>query len=148
MSEQRINVELLEKVVAVILEEPRKLDMGTWASDAEERIVNPDHRPPCGTVACIAGWACFIAKQERGEPLPKGAELYAFYDKARDEAMELLGLDEDEADLLFDCPTGDEEDDLWPGEYVRAYVNADTPAERAQATAARINRFISTDGAE
>lgn len=72
---------LLEKVIPHILEEPRRLGMEYWSADkfnnpsvfedsilrnqrGDDVLVNDadlaailkDAEPPCGTVACIAGW--------------------------------------------------------------------------------------------
>ncbi len=43
------NVELIEKILKHIDEEPKRLDMNAWVKDRE-----------CGTTACVAGWACIL----------------------------------------------------------------------------------------
>lgn len=58
----------------------------------------PDHIDDCGTVACIAGWACLIA-------LPGIANLEQFEEDTgeilEDFAADFLGLDWDKSGALF-----------------------------------------------
>ena len=57
-----INVELLERVKAAILEEPRRVSMDDWGINYPDISVQfDDDLPPCGTVACIAGWAAKLS---------------------------------------------------------------------------------------
>ena len=53
-----INVPLLRKIKRHIQEEPRRLKMRFWG-----RKVDPLGRgkPPCGTQACLAGWAVLLS---------------------------------------------------------------------------------------
>jgi hypothetical protein len=47
--------ELLGAVAACILAEPRRYDQGSWLYDAAQ-VADLASPPPCGTVACRAGW--------------------------------------------------------------------------------------------
>jgi hypothetical protein len=48
-----VNTTLLRQVQAVILAEPKRVDMSIW----QVRDVPVHNLPECGTVGCIAGWA-------------------------------------------------------------------------------------------
>lgn len=111
-----MNVELLQKVKEKILAEPSAVDMDLWSS--------PSSSTPCGTVACIGGWALLLA--------PKSPGLIP--------VRTLLDIDKSEASKLFFN---------WPLELLFALnrYSHGTP-EYAAIVAARIDRFIETDGAE
>lgn len=62
-----LNVALLQKVKAHILEEPNRFAMedfwlsgGCLLAAIEGKEIRPRKIPACGTVACIAGWACLL----------------------------------------------------------------------------------------
>jgi len=64
-----VNVKLLQRVIKHILDEPRRLRQACWISErggAEYRYaVIEDLAPPCGTVACFAGWVSLLSKRKR-----------------------------------------------------------------------------------
>lgn len=135
-----MNVELLQKVKAHILEEPKRLKMSQWG-----RKVDPFTGPACGTVGCIAGWAAFLSK-----PAYIGSEaLYSYcdglYSQARLDAAELLDVNKRQQEYLFFVG-------YWPEPFRERYqiadVFPDNHTELAQITAERIDHFIATDGAE
>lgn len=84
-------VALLQRVKQHILEEPRRMDMLRWVENRPEHlkcaaeIGNIAGVPPCGTVACIAGWVVQLgsvrpsqvkvvarrARQLLGLPIPR-----------------------------------------------------------------------------
>ena len=53
-----VNVKLLKKVRKLIAEEPKRLNMGLWGS----QLRRGRSRPPCGTVACLAGWTILASR--------------------------------------------------------------------------------------
>lgn len=67
------------KVVEKVLEEPKRLNMNRFLYKPDE--VRPDRLPPCGTVACLAGWAVAVKyklknyDQLRRRELGSGLEL-------------------------------------------------------------------------
>jgi hypothetical protein len=73
-------VALLQRVKAHILEEPRRVYMDDWRKlgQAAKNLTDP----PCGTVACIAGWVVELA-----HPNPRMVRYF------HDPALRLLGLD-------------------------------------------------------
>jgi hypothetical protein len=134
--ESKINVELLEKVKAHILEEPRRFNMSLFVfNQGEIEDLPKNERPPCGTMACIAGWAVMLAD---GPPAIINDDYYL---TVEDRAVEVLGLNEEQVGALFYDPA-------WPEKYADAYENARTPRQRARVAARRIDHFIKTNGAE
>lgn len=132
---------LLKKVAEHIKEEPRRLDMEKWTD-----VVDPVYAdsPPCGTVGCIAGWACML---NGDKPTPGGGSQIYFFSRGQ----ELLGLTKDQADRLFTAPALAFEwksAPTWPKKFARRYEKAKTPKGRASATLARIEHFIATKGRE
>lgn len=126
-----MNVELLEKVKQHILEEPKRLWMGDWAFKVSP---TDENAPACGTVGCIAGWASLLSNPT--QPFSDVAN------SADDPNVNNLDLDEDTAWRLFYV-------DSWPVQFVDAYDKARGDlTKRAEITAARIEHFIKTKGAE
>lgn len=132
-----MNKELLERVKQHILEEPKRLKMGSWG-----RRVNPlnSDYPACGTVGCIGGWSIFLA-----EPkwlTANAGELIQYCEvELPSDARRLLELERDQAARLF-CT------DEWPEGFHEQYNDAVTYVDRARITAARIDHFIATEGRE
>ena len=133
-------VALLQRVKAHILEEPRRVYMEDWRrlGKAAKETTNP----PCGTVACVAGWAVELA-----HPNPRRVRNFA------DRALDLLGLKprefKDEDCPLFyvvlwpkdlkDRLNGQLDYNSW--EWIHAPLDAGTP-EYAAVVAEAIDRFI------
>lgn len=78
--------DLLDEIKQLILEEPRNYDQTLWM-----RYFRNDSRqaPPCGTVACVAGWTCAL----------KGFNRISQATSER--AADILGLDIMTARALF-----------------------------------------------
>ncbi len=148
-----MNKELLERVAQHIEAEPRRLQMSSW--------VEASPKSPCGTTACIAGWAVLLTAPDFDAALDvartptlddEGADdswahearvlrTVGREDEDFDQAgRELLGIDRQQADRLF-YMIG------WPAEFVSGYDGRNA-AEAARIAAARIRHFIATDGAE
>ena len=128
---QKMNVRLLRRVAKHIAEEPRRLDMYKIAAKTS---TGQTDTPPCGTVGCIAGWACLLSGSSvHGSSWSKG--------------MKLLGLTNEQAFRLFDYPIGCSGDG-WPARFGQRFINAKTSRGEASAAIARIWHFIKTKGAE
>ena len=132
-----LNVELLQKVKAAILEDPRRLDMCEWVSEhpdpemctTEVHWLAEDQIPPCGTVACIAGWAAVLA----------GHRLFSL-----DAVRAALVGDDGYAPLNDLFYVGH-----WPYDLAERYANAEAGGDRAgmaAAAAERIDRFVAEHG--
>jgi hypothetical protein len=67
---------LLRKISALVLEEPRRVNMRRWISSfAGRKLADALHGkydgdlPACGTVGCIAGWGAILLRQPHQTPL-------------------------------------------------------------------------------
>jgi len=125
-----MNVKLLRKIKKHILEEPNRLNMRTWG-----RHFDPPYRPKsfpvCGTTACIAGWAV-VLKATTGTSVTNKLLLNAYID-----GQKALELDSAQADRLFYLQD-------WPSQF----KYGGSQRNKAKVTAARIEHFIKTKGAE
>lgn len=136
-----MNVELLRHISRHIQEEPRRLDMNITLNKLD-RLAEIDDMPPCGTVGCIAGWACVLTDQ-----IPNN------FIHVLPTAMKAIGLSDIEADRLFAEPTfaftrGGAYKAHWPTDLANRYEAAETAQEKADVTVERIERFIATEGKE
>lgn len=136
-------IELLQRVKQHVLEEPRRLNMGTWGRKASHRL--GDDAPPCGTVGCIAGWCVFLSNPEKiwDEIIQEDFESVSDY-PIRTKAAELLGAKETEEDWEqydFDL------EELFDADVVGADGYSIPPQTKAhaEAVAARIDRFIAAN---
>lgn len=140
---RRINVRLLHRIQQHILEEPKRLDMGTFIERiaieriaAEEEDYPEDYAkkfPTCGTIGCIAGWAVTLSSKE-GREVPY-ADIPA-------KAKRLLGLTPIQADRLFYASS-------WPNPLAYKIDNSNPQTKaHAKLTAKRIDRFIASKGEE
>lgn len=147
-----INISLFRDIQAAILVQPLRINMGHWALDKafQKRL---QQEPPCGTVACIAGWAVALSKKIMEDDL--------FYidlngGSIEHQAITELGIDLGQASRLFFTIS-------WPRKFrdrINLYaintrswmdyhdiypdsVSAGTP-EYAQVVSDRIDHFIST----
>lgn len=82
------NVELLEKTMQYILDHPEKHAQGLWTNG-------------CGTAACFAGWACYLAGFRNHENDSDCISYYGEPYHVGDLAQRLLGLTFKERRCLF-----------------------------------------------
>jgi len=133
-----MNVPLLKKVGQAIMAEPRWFDMTWWIDTTSDKA-------PCGTTACIGGFAILLSKIKgrltektwatTANKIPQKSYM------PRYTATVLLDLDKDQAFRLFDI-------NHWPYKFTVAYQAADRPERRAKAAADRIEFFIQTNGTD
>jgi len=134
-----MNVELLLKVKERILAHPNRFMMNSWlvtryrqgdyftADDHETEILFDN----CGTAACIGGWTCLIASQQ------KYKDIKDFHS----EAARLLEIGYSESEELFAVG-------YWPNKFQVRYLKATTQEKRAQIAAERIDYYIEKHGKE
>ena len=130
-----MNVKLLRRVAKRILAEPKQFQMtkffarkSTWvARDGKP----PAEIPNCGTAACIAGWT--IVEARGGTPR---AHQHA---SGWDAEVE-LEINSDQFDALCILEN-------WPDRFKRGWRELSFE-DRAKRAAARIRRFIATNGQE
>ena len=134
-----MNVELLLKVKAHILEHPEEFDMNRWIVTG--RNVQRTYRTrQCGTVGCIAGTVAIL---DGWFPVADSVHV----DRIRGEeesrrsipaaACEALDVSFREGSALFWV-------DDWPEPFRSRYENARTMQRRAQIAAERIDAFIAS----
>ena len=123
-----MNIELLQRVRDHILEDPRRLNMHEWIINVSKKHANTwNHRyPPCGTIACIAGWTILLAYPEKKQEYISNPEQVA---------ANILQIDDRQARELFYIGQ-------WPVDYQKRYLGECTLKEMAQAAAGRIDLFI------
>ena len=150
-----INKKHLRQLQTVILEEPKRLDMNHWVvkflkADRKNEF-NIKYIPPCKTVGCIAGWECTLHPKKAKELGWSGLQKY--YDRTATAtteyattestvkvATELLGLTENQAQILF-YPTA------WPRFWYDKLVNKKEQTKAyAKVVANFIQEVIDTDG--
>jgi hypothetical protein len=139
---RKLNIKLLRRIQAHITEEPRRFTMGAfeiygepgtknWIRDTCTRACTTDISPvvpPCGTAACIAGWANAMTGAKKGQ----------LDDPSR--AAKKLGLpDIDDTAYLFGNP-----EYYWPNPFGKLYAKARTAKQRAKIACARIDHLIET----
>jgi hypothetical protein len=116
----------IRKLIRFLKKEPRRYCQDRWFQDVRSKRMK--NKPPCGTLACLAGEAVLMeGYKPYGEmhcTLPDGSET----EEVSVVAQKILGLRSKQADYLFvgDCSG-------WPEEAARAYENATDPSERVNA---------------
>ena len=106
----QLNIELFEKIREKIVTTPESYDQGTFG--------RRDRDAPCGTAACIAGWACVLSGAMDPETLYRTSARDPM--EVQDKAAEVLGLSDEDAAILF---TGEPEgedfdpDEEWDEDY-------------------------------
>jgi hypothetical protein len=130
----QINKDLILLIKEQILKEPMQFMMHDYFAvrlGPLNRIYGFGIPTNCGTAACIAGWAVVLG---RGFATPKAAKDSCYVDPKQD-AMELLGLTEEQAEILFYTTA-------WPVDFQAKWIDAQTYEERAQIAADRIDHFL------
>lgn len=130
-------VKLLRKVEKHILAEPKRFYMGWWGTHySKDTVEESDALPPCGTVACIAGWASILALPKGTLPTPR------FIDSlCAEKGQEVLELTISQSCRLFHV-------DSWPSAFNPAGYSQLEKQKQAELAVARIEHFIATGGAE
>jgi hypothetical protein len=151
---KRSTINLLRKVEAQILEEPKRLDMGDFGSAFGGSFGKDKSIPECRTRACIGGWAILLKKPRVWKDFIKVSNAASYSadigevisGDVHDEARGVLGLDRTQScKLFYHNGSGD---GGWPELFETAYDNAKSAKQRAKVTVQRIEHFIATDGAE
>lgn len=97
-----LNIELLKQVRDKIAATPQAYDQTTWAA--------PSPLAPCGTAACIAGWACLLSGAMSAKELYRIGQDYDPDGVIQATAANHLGINDREAEILFDGDPGES----WP----------------------------------
>lgn len=108
--------ELLDTVLAIAKEEPRRLRMEFWGATPASAMCYPEapeQQPACGTVACLAGWIVTLTRSPEA-PNMQHIDSHGWH-RAEEAASNVLGLEVHEVEDLFsptvyaseDCASGD-----------------------------------------
>lgn len=127
-----MNIRLLRRIQKVILEEPKRIRMGTWVTKHHE--IPLEQLPACNTIACIAGWAVSLKEKRLAEQLER------IWLDVEDRACEALELKTQSADKLFYSTR-------WPEKF-QARLGRCKEGSRpyAKVVSDRIEHFITTKG--
>jgi hypothetical protein len=163
MSEPQLNLELFRQIREKIASTPVAYDQTRWG--------RREIAAPCGTAACIAGWACVLSGSASLSTVQSAGTGAVVYTPSGSldipaTAQRVLGLSEEEADVLFtsdpegewgneDYDDDDEDDDGvddetyylgggWPEEFAVSWRGALTPEEQASIAIAYIDHIIET----
>lgn len=139
-----MNVRLLRRIQAAIKDEPRRFDMFSWVRTRLQDfgVANP---PPCGTTACIAGFATILSHAKKGKAKLNGefaTTAQACQDASTNyqyEAVKALRITHRQGQRLFFVSN-------WPLKHSIEFQGAHTPAGRVKAACKRIDTFIKTGG--
>lgn len=139
-TKSKLNVKLLRRIKRHILAEPKRFLMtctvlkarsqAEWKHELDMKSADDASkvRPPCGTAACIAGWAgLFTNCRYQGYSL-------------LNHAARVLGVEQTPSwaghTLFSSC--------AWPHPFASRYIQAKSPARRAKIAAERIEHLITT----
>lgn len=134
-----LNKKLIRKIIKHIEAEPKRLNMNEWAMKDSSRS-----GPPCGTTACVAGWALLLDK-----PAAERRKIMAMDDDKFERALfgrtsnilqmgaKKLGIDAGGAWKVFFS-------DQWPEPFYSDFTNATTKKKRTKITIARLEHLMET----
>lgn len=139
----RLNIELLKAIREKIATTPEAYDQSVFA--------RPEPAAPCGTAACIAGWACVLSGAMDAEELTRRERSTgAMYTSISVTAKRALGIDEEDAEVLFtEDPEGvrydwhedDERDGGWPDPFASQWEDG---LNKASVAVAYLDHIIET----
>ena len=135
---RKLNKKLFRKIRDKIARDGAKgaYDQGTFGRNSDQA--------PCGTAACIAGWACLMT----GELTLRGLIRIGDNgdtDRIVKRAKRVLGLTIKEADHLFTGSPGDDGfGDAWPEPYKSQWERVGSPKARANVAIRYLNHIIET----
>jgi hypothetical protein len=138
-----VNVENLLKVKALILEEPKRLNMGFFivTGNSKKLLDYGPVVPKCGTVACLAGWGAVMAELDKSPRIKKlrtAAAQISF--SVTDIACEYFDISAESGDRLF-------YENRWPEDLLDELGDSEVgTAEYAEVAASAIDRFIACGG--
>jgi hypothetical protein len=141
-----LNIELFKAIREKIATTPEAYDQSVFA--------RPSQVAPCGTAACIAGWACVLSGAMDAKELKRRERAHGQeFESIEVIAKGALRVDDDEAEILFtESPAGnrqdwDEDDDEreggWPQPFCGQWEDANR-ADRPRIAVAYLDHIIET----
>lgn len=146
----------LKKIEKYILEEPKRLNMRFWGAHTNkpsaiddlfnEGVVGAalkEQNPPCGTIGCIAGTACVVAKDVK---IPKKSDFFNFPANTPVKARKWLGIsNQDSHKLFYLSEMGFTEGWCWPAKFEDRLAKFKPGTKGyAKVVVARIEHYIKT----
>jgi hypothetical protein len=126
-----LNFRLIRQIIKKIETTPEAYDQNVWG--------RRDDKAPCGTAACIAGWACFLGGEKSLEQLRRNPK------SAAGVAVKLLGLfkprngwDGGEKGMFDGYAYS------WPSPFAERYQAAKTSRARARAAISYLKHVLKT----
>lgn len=115
MRKPKINLKMIRRVLRHVEADQRRLGMWAWAEfwTNEALVKFRDGKncsiPPCGTIACMAGWTCILNGRNTAAQVEKSIAKYAKKDSDgslalfhyQKKARKILGFTKDEAEKVF-----------------------------------------------
>lgn len=133
-----MNIRKLKKLKAWILAEPRRYNQNTWIKTDMplDYFVDAAMRPPCGTMACLAGSACLM----EGYKHVKGTDVFVNEDgrhvHVSDLASKILGFEANDRKIFEINGEG------WSEKAHSMYLKSTDFNGRAKAAAMELDRLI------
>ena len=126
-----LNFRLIRRIIKKIETTPEAYDQNVWG--------RRDNKAPCGTAACIAGWACFLGGEKSLEQLRRNPKSVAGI------GVKLLGLFKSRDGWVAD-ETGmfDGYADSWPHPFDKRYQEARSPRAGARAAISYLKHVLKT----
>ena len=142
----KLNVPLLRKIQAHITEIPNRFVMTTSVARGEPgkkiSVIStfdaPKRYPPCGTVACIAGWANILTNARDVADIDRANKKLGLPDDWGMEETYFGGV----ARRWLEHPLFWH--DRWPEPFRTAFLRAKTAKQRAKIASERIEHLIET----
>lgn len=150
-------IRILNKIINAIERDPKKMDMHVWGTVYDKTnpgykikgLVPASHVNSCGTVGCIAGWACILNSKKDEKALRRQAKNDSrswrvgrihFDVSVPDKAQKILGLTDRQRDSLFYVSS-------WPTEFMLAYYKARTQKDTTRVVINLLKAVIKSKGA-
>lgn len=124
-----LNFRLIRRIIEKIEATPEAYDQGVWGRRAPTA--------PCGTAACIAGWASFLGGKKSLEQLHRNLK------SVRKLAVDLIGL-KDTKDYETEIGMFDGYADRWPRPYSNRFQDATTRKQQAKVAVAYLKHVLRT----
>lgn len=133
LEQPKLNLKLLRKVRDRIAEIPESYDQTKWIMDSAEA--------PCGAAACVAGETIICDAPTVKQGINTLRSLAGRSGAISDRASALLGISEEEADVMFDYSYVNHTVE-WPSPFKRRFAAAATPQAQAVVAVAYLDECL------
>lgn len=133
MKQPKLNLKLLRKVRDRIAAIPESYNQARWITDSVEA--------PCGAAACVAGETIICDAPTITQGISTLKRLAGRGGAISDRASVLLGISEEDADVMFDYSYLNHTVE-WPSPFKGQFAAAETPHARAQVAVAYLDECL------